>query len=290
MGFDPRQWSGASPPRQGRVTSNVQALLAENEALRREVLRLTRELERFRRQRWRDESVPFGAASAEATPTDSTQSQSTPNESTAPRIRREQVLQWGAALACQPGWTALRQSGLQTLIERLNRLAFPGHLTLEQRLDRLVPGLGTDLIAAVGNTTTKAVTAVLAAFALYGVRASEWLDEEPRRVVLDLQQQLQQNASRGRGRRTRTDQRKTDQKSSHQNNKHQNNSHQDNSHQQTSDGGRVAALAVLGLEPGASADAIKQAHRRLVKQHHPDMGGSAEAFRRVNEAYQSLIA
>ena len=190
------------------------------------------------------------------------------------------MLQWGAALACQPGWTALRQSGLQTLIERLNRLAFPGHLTLEQRLDRLVPGLGTDLIAAVGNTTTKASTAVLAAFALYGVRASEWLEEEPRRVVLDLQQQVQQNASRGRGRRTRTDQRKTDQKSSHQ----------DNSHQQTSDGGRVAALAVLGLEPGASADAIKQAHRRLVKQHHPDMGGSAEAFRRVNEAYQSLIA
>ena len=280
MGFDPRQWSGASPPRQGRVTSNVQALLAENEALRREVLRLTRELERLRRPRWRDDSVSSGAASAGATST----------ESTAPRIRREQVLHWGAALARQPGWTTLRQSGLQALIERLNRLAFPGHLTLEQRLDRLVPGLGTDLIAAVGNTTTKASTAVLAAFALYGVRASEWLEEEPRRVVLDLQQQLQQNASRGRGRRTRTDQRKTDQQSSHQNNKHQNNSHQQSSHQQPRDGGQVAALAVLGLEPGASADAIKQAHRRLVKQHHPDMGGSAEAFRRVNEAYQSLIA
>ena len=275
MGFDPRQWSGASPPRQGRVTSNVQALLAENEALRREVLRLTRELERLRRPRWRDDSVPSGAASAEATSTDST----------APRIRREQVLHWGAALARQPGWTTLRQSGLQALIERLNRLAFPGHLTLEQRLDRLVPGLGTDLIAAVGHTTTKAATAVLAAFALYGVRASEWLEEEPRRVVLDLQQQLQQNASRGRGRRTRTDQRKTDQQSSRQDN-----SRQDNSRQQPSDAGRVAALAVLGLEPGASADAIKQAHRRLVKQHHPDMGGSAEAFRRVNEAYQSLIA
>ena len=205
------------------------------------------------------------------------------------------MLQWGAALACQPGWTALRQSGLQTLIERLNRLAFPGHLTLEQRLDRLVPGLGTDLIAAVGHTTTKAATAVLAAFALYGVRASEWLEEEPRRVVLDLQQQLQQNASRGRGRRTRTDQRKTDQQSSRQDtsrhdNSHQDTSRQDTSRQQPSDAGRVAALAVLGLEPGASADAIKQAHRRLVKQHHPDMGGSAEAFRRVNEAYQSLIA
>jgi curved DNA-binding protein CbpA len=46
---------------------------------------------------------------------------------------------------------------------------------------------------------------------------------------------------------------------------------------------------VLGLEPGATAEAIKRAHRRLVKLHHPDMGGSAEAFRRVNEAYQQLV-
>ena len=253
-----------------RVTSNVQALLAENEALRREVLRLTGELERLRRARWRDDSAPSGAASAEPAPA---------------RIRREQVRQWGAALARQPGWDALRQRGLQLLIERLNRLAFPSHLTLEQRLDRLVPGLGTDLMVAVGNTTTKASTAVLAAFALYGVRASEWLEEDPRRVVLDLQKQLQQSGTRGRGRRTRTDRRKTDQRNSHQGN-----SHQGNSHQQPREGGRVAALAVLGLEPGASADAIKQAHRRLVKQHHPDMGGSAEAFRRVNEAYQQLVA
>ena len=263
-----------------RVTSNVQALLAENEALRREVLRLTGELERLRRARWRDDSAPSGAASAEPAPA---------------RIRREQVRQWGAALARQPGWDALRQRGLQLLIERLNRLAFPSHLTLEQRLDRLVPGLGTDLMVAVGNTTTKASTAVLAAFALYGVRASEWLEEDPRRVVLDLQKQLQQSGTRGRGRRTRTDRRKTDQRNSHQGNSHQGNSHQGNSHQgnshqQPREGGRVAALAVLGLEPGASAEAIKQAHRRLVKQPHPDMGGSAEAFRRVNEAYQQLVA
>ena len=33
-----------------RVTSNVEALLAENDALRREVLRLSRELERLQRQ------------------------------------------------------------------------------------------------------------------------------------------------------------------------------------------------------------------------------------------------
>jgi len=46
----------------------------------------------------------------------------------------------------------------------------------------------------------------------------------------------------------------------------------------------------LGLAWGASRDAIKKAHRRLVKQHHPDVGGEAEAFRRVNDAYQLLMA
>ena len=53
---------------------------------------------------------------------------------------------------------------------------------------------------------------------------------------------------------------------------------------------RAAALAVLGLPVGATQEAIKQAHRNLVKRHHPDMGGSADAFRRVNEAYQVLVA
>ena len=37
-------------------------------------------------------------------------------------------------------------------------------------------------------------------------------------------------------------------------------------------------------------EAIKQARRRLVKQHHPDMGGDAAVFRRGNAAYQLLIA
>ena len=249
MGFDPRDWSGASRPRRERVTSNVEALLAENDALRREVMRLTRELDLLRRP------------------------QHQPPVADPARISREQALQWGEALAGQPGWSSLRQGALEALIVRLNRLGFPGHLTLQQRLDRLVSGLGTDLLSAVGGKATKKSTAVLAAFALYGVRASEWLDEDPKRVVLDLQQQLQQSEARRRGRRTRTDQRKTDQR--------------------TPDepwGSRVAALAVLGLEAGASAEAIKQAHRRLVKRHHPDMGGSAEAFRRVNEAYQRLMA
>ena len=52
MGFDPRQWSPhrdrASWSRSTsgqRVTSNVEAILRENDALRREVKRLQQELE-----------------------------------------------------------------------------------------------------------------------------------------------------------------------------------------------------------------------------------------------------
>jgi len=210
------------------VTSNVEALLAENDALRRELQRTRRELERLRRQ------------------------QRPRPEPTLNLIRKVQVQRWGEALAQQPGWSELHQVGLEALIKQLNRQAFPANLNLRQRLDRLVAGLGTELLAAVAEPATLPDHAVLAAFALYGVRASEWLDEDPRRVVEDLRQRLQSS------RRPVGDP-------------------------------RADALAVLGLDPGASAVAIKRAHRRLVKQHHPDMGGSAEAFRRVNEAYQQLM-
>jgi len=45
----------------------------------------------------------------------------------------------------------------------------------------------------------------------------------------------------------------------------------------------------LGVPKTASPDQIKRAHRRRVKQHHPDKpGGDAAEFRRVNEAYVVL--
>jgi DnaJ domain len=53
---------------------------------------------------------------------------------------------------------------------------------------------------------------------------------------------------------------------------------------------RVEALDILELSWGAPLAAVKAAHRRLVKRHHPDMGGDAESFRRINAAYQLLIA
>ena len=249
MGFDPRQ---RTPH---RVTSKVEALLRENDALRREIQHLQRELERARRSQWQQPSAQAPA-----------------------RISAAQVQAWGAAMALQPGWSQLRQGALELLIDQLNRNSFPSRLSLQQRLDRLVSGLGTDLFAAVGPRITKKTAAVLAAFALYGVRASEWLEEDPARVVSELRQRQSQASRRqsrrtSSDRRTRSDRRRTDRDPA-----------------AAAINEEAEALAVLGLGVGATQEQIKQAFRRLVKRHHPDVGGSASAFRRVNEAYQRLVA
>lgn len=270
MGFDPRRWS--AEPRGRQVTSNVESLLAENEALRREVRQLRSRLESLERMarmdprrsqdqsgRWRHDPAPEPA-----------------------RVRSDQVQRWGDALAQQPSWSLLRQKGLMALVDHLNRQSFHANLTLQQRLDRLLPGLGTDLFAAIGTPSTKKHWAVLAAFALYGVRTSEWLDEDPARVVAELRQRVLRSQG---GRRTRSDRRHSDRASGPHTG-----THTDVGAPAGSDPRRVQALAVLELRWGASREQIKQAHRRLVKVHHPDMGGSASAFHRVNDAYQLLIA
>jgi hypothetical protein len=41
---------------------------------------------------------------------------------------------------------------------------------------------------------------------------------------------------------------------------------------------RVAALAVLRLQAGATRDEVKAAYRAAVKRTHPDAGGTAGAF------------
>lgn len=51
----------------------------------------------------------------------------------------------------------------------------------------------------------------------------------------------------------------------------------------------IGALAVLGLRPGASRDEIRGAHRRLLRNVHPDHGGTDELARRVNEARDILL-
>ena len=48
---------------------------------------------------------------------------------------------------------------------------------------------------------------------------------------------------------------------------------------------------VFGLESStASTEDIKDAYRKLVKTHHPDMGGDARVFERLQKMRDSLIA
>jgi len=43
------------------------------------------------------------------------------------------------------------------------------------------------------------------------------------------------------------------------------------------------------LTPSNMQNSIKRAYRNQVKRHHPDLGGSAQAFLKIQEAYERLI-
>jgi hypothetical protein len=49
------------------------------------------------------------------------------------------------------------------------------------------------------------------------------------------------------------------------------------------------AWQVLGLEPGADVEAIRAAHRRLMRAAHPDSGGSNWLAARINQARDILL-
>lgn len=44
----------------------------------------------------------------------------------------------------------------------------------------------------------------------------------------------------------------------------------------------------LGVNHTTSADEIKKAYRKLASKHHPDKGGNAEQFKKIQEAYETL--
>jgi len=45
---------------------------------------------------------------------------------------------------------------------------------------------------------------------------------------------------------------------------------------------------ILGINKDASEEDIKKAHRKQVKQHHPDAGGTKESYQQVQLAYDVL--
>jgi len=48
----------------------------------------------------------------------------------------------------------------------------------------------------------------------------------------------------------------------------------------------VPELAPLGLVWPYTVDELRRAYRRYAREHHPDAGGDAEAFRTLTEAYE----
>jgi hypothetical protein len=232
-----------------RVTRNLDALLLENQALRQELAALREELRRLR-ARGRLDGVT-GAGPRVTT-------------GMAPAISTQQAREWMDQLSRQPGWTRLRLDGLKALVSELRSGQVRGEL--EEELDRLCPGLGSDLRRALRGHTGKGKQALRAAFARYGVRAPEWLSADPRRVVDDLLRDLEEMEAR-RERQQSSPPRPPGRSDS-----------------------RSEALRILGLSPGASLREVKDAHRRLVKRHHPDVGGEVESFRRIDAAYRLLIS
>lgn len=268
MGFDPRRWRPA--PGSRPVTANLDGLLAENAALRREVRQLRQQLEQLRQPRPQDggSRVSNGAA---------------------PTITPQLVERWGQAMARHPGWSELRigpPGGLRGLVEELRAQAWNPALSLEEELNRQQAGLGTELAAALRGPHSRCRWAVRAAFALYGPRASEWLNDEPWRVVAELRRRLDRQEQR-RGTRT----------ANHSSTGGPTNGPSSGPSREPTPkrpppppDPRCEALRLLGLEAGASRDMIKRTYRRLAKNHHPDLGGDAEAFLRLDRAYRLLMA
>jgi hypothetical protein len=73
--------------------------------------------------------------------------------------------------------------------------------------------------------------------------------------------------------------------------------HRDFAGGRTGDAGRPSspdvtveeAYAILGLAPGADAEAIRAAHHRLMKQLHPDHGGTNYLATKINRARDVLL-
>lgn len=222
----------------------------------------------------------------------------------APGLTPQLARQWTEALSSHPRWRELRlgsrldgdpaaggrlELGLQDLLDHLRANSHDPDLELEEALDRRSPGLGTELRWVLAGPASRVKAAVRAAFALHGPRAADRLSSNPQTVVDELLAAIAElEAAARRQHQARWDQENHRQQQAQR--ERQARSQQQADRERETRRQRAEALIVLELCHGASLAAVKAAHRRLVKCHHPDMGGDAEAFRRINAAYQLLIA
>jgi hypothetical protein len=240
---------------------------------------------------------------------------------------RWRELRLGSRLEGDPAAGGRLELGLHDLLDHLRANSHDPALELEEALDRRSPGLGTELRWVLAGPASRVRAAVRAAFALHGPRAADRLSSNPQTVVDELlaaiaeleaaarrqhqarwdqenhrqqqaqrEQQARSQQQADREREARRQQEAWRQREARRQQESQRNARQSwgdsqrNARQTGPDRQRAEALIVLELSHGASLAAVKAAHRRLVKCHHPDMGGDAEAFRRINAAYQLLIA
>lgn len=54
--------------------------------------------------------------------------------------------------------------------------------------------------------------------------------------------------------------------------------------------GRRSCWATLGVQAGATKDEIERAYRNLAKEHHPDVGGDADAFVALQAARNAALS
>jgi len=203
MGGERRTWvrSHAAGP---RITSNSDALQAENYLLRQEVLRLRQQLDRRESrppaaEAWsRRSPVTSGAAPAAAQPPAPAQA-AAPAPAAAPEITADQVRRWGEAMTRHRRWHQLRVGaiawhsphgrssspgrGLKGLIDQLLGGPADSATAFEHQLERRWPGLAADLRGALQGPSSKARLAVRAAFAMLGPATATRLDLEPLAVV-----------------------------------------------------------------------------------------------------------
>jgi hypothetical protein len=243
-----------------------------------------------------------------------------------PGITPQLVRQWGEALARHPRWRELRlgsrlegdpaaggslECGLQALLDDLRARSHDPSLELEEALDRRSPGLGAELRWALAGPASRVKAAVRACFALHGPRAADLLSGDAAAVVEALLAAIARLESRAR--QEHAERRQREARQQEQAGWRQQDGRRPGGRSwgwsgagaqgdadragsggsgwgEAGDRQRAEALSLLELAWGASPAAVKAAHRRLVKLHHPDMGGDAEAFRRINAAYQLLIA